>query len=252
MANRGTPLPAKIKNDAIVEALLDIRFEAPSTIPEVFYGRLIDHPHWKGLPQQRLPAYELPPQARELDPTVRYAPVLQLLGQDGPSVLRFGPAVLSYHRRAPYNSWSEFQPQLQRVIDSLFDTTENNVKATRIGLRYLNALTPAAHGINSIADLDLKLTIAEDDIKGKVNINLTDQLDACLAYTVRVSTKEFLAGIFPSDISIYVDVDVYTPDGFASSDKAQISQWVKDAHALEKREFFHLFTDSTLEQWTAR
>jgi hypothetical protein len=48
-------LPQKLKNDAIVEAIFEIRFDT-STILEVLIGRLADLVPWNGFKQQRLPA----------------------------------------------------------------------------------------------------------------------------------------------------------------------------------------------------
>jgi hypothetical protein len=39
---RGTPLPKKLKDDAIVEAVFELRFDS-STLAEVFLGRIADH-----------------------------------------------------------------------------------------------------------------------------------------------------------------------------------------------------------------
>src|SRR5208337_1279466 len=63
MVKPGTALPKKLKCDAIVEALLEWRFESKG-LWEVFLGRFADHRNWKGWAQRTLPAYSLPPQLR--------------------------------------------------------------------------------------------------------------------------------------------------------------------------------------------
>lgn len=47
-------IPVKLKNDAIVEALFEIRFSM-STIPEVFFGRMADCAFWKNFKHEPLP-----------------------------------------------------------------------------------------------------------------------------------------------------------------------------------------------------
>ena len=74
----GKPIPQKLKHDAIVEALVEIRFDA-STIPEVLLGRLADHEPWKGFDQRRLPAYEIPAPIRQADANLRYNPWFELM-----------------------------------------------------------------------------------------------------------------------------------------------------------------------------
>jgi hypothetical protein len=46
---------------------------------------------------------------------------------------------------------------------------------------------------------------------------------------------------------VYVDVDVFTAEGFKSADPTEIKQWVSDAHEVEKAEFFGLLTAKTIE-----
>lgn len=248
MVKRGTPLPEKLKNDAIVEALLEIRFESKA-IPEVFLGRVVDNPHWQGFQQHQLPAYQIPANFRNINPDVRYAPIIELIGAEGKTALRFGPSVLSYHRLAPYDRWATFNPELERVVATLFDTTQKEgVTVKRLGLRYLNALTSKLHQITSIKDLDLKLTVAADEVVDNVNINFTNRLANDSWCTVRIATKDFIQGVAP-DTNIFVDVDVYTTDDFSSSDKAQVNKWIVDAHTIEKTEFFRLFTQPTIDAW---
>ena len=66
-------IPRKLKHDAIIEALLEIRFDMAATIPEVFFGRLVDHVSWKGFEQRRLPAYQVPAALRQADANWRYS-----------------------------------------------------------------------------------------------------------------------------------------------------------------------------------
>lgn len=50
MAERGRPIPTKLKHDAIVEAVVEIRFDMPAkTIPEIFFGRLAEYEPWRGI-----------------------------------------------------------------------------------------------------------------------------------------------------------------------------------------------------------
>lgn len=248
MVKRGTPLPKKLKDDAVVEALLELRFASPP-IPEVFFGRLIDHKNWKDFQQRRLPTYEIPEKIRLLDQTLRYAPIIELIAPDSKAALRVGPSVLSYHRTAPYVGWKLFEPELNRVVDSLFDTT-SDLTIERLGLRYLNALTPSRHQITSVGDLDLKLTDADGTIVSSVNINFSRILSPSSSCTVRIATKDFTQGNLPADVAVFIDVDVFTNDDYRSNDRSAVKRWITDAHDYEKHEFFHLFTQGTIDRLT--
>jgi hypothetical protein len=50
-------LPTKLKDDAILEAVLEIRFEpAPMVVPEIFLGQFVGAPAWAGFRAARLGA----------------------------------------------------------------------------------------------------------------------------------------------------------------------------------------------------
>jgi uncharacterized protein (TIGR04255 family) len=247
MVKRGTELPKKLKQDAIVEAVVEFRFES-STIPEVFLGRVIDSQRWRGWLKKQLPAYNLPPQIRRIDRNVQYAPLFQLSEPGSPAALRIGPKVLSFHQLAPYVGWMVFKPALEAVVETLFSTVDG-LQVKRIGLRYMNALRPGIHNIRSVADLDLKLVVSEDLLSEKVNLNFITKVRGDSSCIVRVSTMDFVQGPtqIPADTSVFVDVDVYTNDGFTTSDKTVVNDWVEFAHTQEKTEFFHLFTQNAID-----
>jgi len=71
-------LPAEVSPDSILEALLEIRYET-QVLPEIVYGRIVDNSNWEGFAQSTLPAYAFPAELRQIDPDLRYAPVLQLV-----------------------------------------------------------------------------------------------------------------------------------------------------------------------------
>jgi uncharacterized protein (TIGR04255 family) len=194
-----------------------------------------------------LPAYELPAQLRQIDANLRHAPIIELIGAESKAALRIGPSVISYRRTSPYVGWQKFKPELLQVVESLFATTENT-RVTRMGIRYLNSLTRDRHFIGSIADLDLRLKIAEDDITDSANINFITSPGNNSSCAVRIATKEFVQGSIPQDTSVFIDVDVFTKEGFMTSDQTAVKEWIEFAHGIEKREFFHLFTQESIDK----
>lgn len=243
MASRGKPVPKKLKNDAIVEAIFELRFDT-STIPEVLFGRLADYGPWKTLTQRRLPAYDIPSALRQVDPNLRFQAVFELSG--GQRAVRIGPQVISYHRTVPYVGWERFWPELQETITGIFQMAGGLV-IRRLGLRYLNALRPDLHGILSISDLDLEITVASERVTGNVNLNFTVDAPENTACTVRIATSEFVQGNLPPNTSVYVDVDVFTKDGFETKERKAVDNWVAAAHDKEKEQFFRLLTDRSIE-----
>ncbi|MGA2940171.1 MAG: TIGR04255 family protein [Syntrophobacteraceae bacterium] len=247
MAKRGRAIPSELKHDAIVEALLEIRFDMrKETIPEILFGRLAEHGPWKGFEQRPLPAYQVPPPLRQADPNLRFQPVFELAAPDKRRTIRIGPHVLSYHRLRPYVGWEKFKPELGEAIDGLFSTTEG-LSIRRLGFRYINALQTDVHGIRSILDLDLKLSIAEESVSSNVNINFTTDISNDTNCTVRIATSEFVQGELPPNTSVFVDVDVFTKEAFRTEDQIEVKKWVEFAHTKEKEQFFRLLTDQTID-----
>jgi uncharacterized protein (TIGR04255 family) len=244
MASRKKSIPKRLKHDAIVEAVVEIRFST-ATIPEILFGRLADYEPWQNFKQQRLPVYEVPPPWRQADPNLRFLPIFELSG-DHRSV-RIGPHVISYHRSAPYVGWEQFRSELDETIRGLFDTAKGLV-IRRLGLRYLNALNPDFHFIKSVSDLDLEIKVANESIPGNVNLNFNIDMPGDTACTVRIATKEFVQGILPLNTSVYVDVDVFTKEGFETEEQQVVRDWMTTAHESEKKQFFGLLTDRTIER----
>jgi uncharacterized protein (TIGR04255 family) len=246
MVVRGAASPKKLKNDAIIEALLELQFGVGGSLPELYYARLSELPQWKGFQQLRLPAYEIPPAMRSAEPNLRFQPVLQLAElSDSPRVIKMGPQVLSYHRSKTYCGWEKFQPELNMVIDTLFDAVPG-VVISRLGLRYMNGFNRGIHGIGSISDLDFSLRVADEVITDAVNVNYTRHIASVGTCMVRIATPDFVQGALPENTTVYIDVDVFTKGEVAITDAAAVKSWVEQAHQVEKYEFFHLLTQDSI------
>lgn len=247
MAECGRAIPRKLKHDAIVEAIVEIRFDMPTkTVPEIFFGRLAEYEPWKGFEQRPMPAAQLPTFLRQADPNLRHQPMFELAAADKHRAVRVGPQMLSYHRLSPYVGWEKFKPELDEAIDGLFSKS-GGVSVRRLGLRYINALRLDLHGIRSISDLDLKLEIAGERVAGNVNVNFTTDVTNDTDCTVRIATTEFVQGDLPPNTSVYVDVDVFTKEPFRTKDQTEVRSWVEFAHTREKEQFFRLLTNQTID-----
>lgn len=233
------PLPKKVSPDAIVEALLEVRFRT-TTLPEVVSGRLTDSPAWKGLLPQRLPAADLPEVLRRTDPNLLYQPALQMNAPDARRLVRIGPQVLSYHRLAPYVGWPQLRGELFDAVGQLFSRI-GDASVTRLGLRYINALTPA-HGISGFADLDMAVMVDNTRVTERINVNFTKVAGENVIRTVRVASPDFVQGRLPEGSAVIIDIDVFTKDGFDTAEQQAVQQWIERAHDEAKIAFFSLLT----------
>jgi uncharacterized protein (TIGR04255 family) len=245
MTTTTKPIPKKLKHDAIVEAIFEMRFDT-STIPEIIFGRLADFAAWKDFSQQRLPAYEIPAPMRQADPNLRYVPVFELKDEAGHRAVRIGAYVLSYHQLAPYTGWAAFKPELAKAIEGLFATT-NDLTIRRLGFRYLNALRGDVHGINAISDLDVTIGVASEALTESVNLNFITTLQNKGQCAVRIATVDLAQGALPPGTSVVVDVDVSTTETFRTKLETDVKSWLEFAHGQEKEQFFRLLTRASID-----
>jgi uncharacterized protein (TIGR04255 family) len=245
MVAKGTPLPRRIEPDAIVEALVELRFDVVSPLPEILFGRLAELRPWTGFVQRNLPAYQVPAAFRESDVNLRFVPIFELAGSNPSRAVRIGAHVLSYHRYPPYPGWPEFSAEFDVAIDALFDKAEGLV-VRRIGLRYINALTTAGHGIASVSDLDMSVLVSGELISGNLNLTFTRDIADRTQCRVSVATREYVQGQIPVDAALVADVDVFTTEGFGTDSKGEVKRWVGDAHMHKNQAFFGLLTPNSM------
>jgi uncharacterized protein (TIGR04255 family) len=236
-------LPRKLSPDAVVEAILEARFES-SGIPELTVGALASV--WKSYAHQRLPMANLPAPMRTGDPNLKYQPTLQLTSPDGREAVKIGENVVSLHAIGVYPGWQAFQPSLHRLIDTVLSAIAG-ARITRLGLRYVNLLTLERHGIKTIADLNVDVQIAGKMLQDPMLLTYRHREGERHHVLVKVSSPEFVHG--PTDpFSAFVDIDVATSDNddFRSVDSC--FDWIEYAHEALKEHFFALLSDETVER----
>ncbi len=244
------PIPNRLKQDALIEALLEIRFQtSPSILPEIIVGRLADCGHWRNFQQRRLPASEIPAPIRQVDESLRYTPLLELSEPERKRLVRIGDRVISCHQLVPYGGWGGFRPELFATVDALFSIAATPT-IKRLGLRYINALRPAIHHVASITDLDLTVSVAREKAPPSINLNFTTEVGEDTDCTVRIATSTFISGTLPPNTAVVIDVDVFTKETFETKSIEEVKAWVDAAHATEKEQFFRLLTRETIDALT--
>ncbi len=128
-------LPNKLKDDAIVEALFEVRFNS-NDVGEVIIGRLSDSDFLNGFTTKRLGAADIPISISESNPTLRFNPTLEARSEDERTAIRIGSHVLSYHAYDPYPGWDNFGDKLKNLTSVLFEKS-TDLKIERLGLRSL-------------------------------------------------------------------------------------------------------------------
>lgn len=234
-------LPEKITPDAILEALVEIRFHS-DVLPEQVVGTLLSAPPFKPFEKARLPQAEIPASARESDPNLRYLPFFQLQMDDG--LLRFGPNTFSFHVLAPYCGWPAFEERAACTLRNCLDALDRPV-IENVALRYINACTPQHH-IASLADINLSVKIAEHELD-QVAVNFTYRIDEVAEVITRVTSKEMVWGEIPGDASLVIDIEVRNASPERPQTLETIMDWLGRAHDIEKQQFFALIPQPILD-----
>jgi uncharacterized protein (TIGR04255 family) len=243
-------LPAKLKHDAIAEAIFEIQFES-SQMQEVALGRLADRPDWQNFENIRLPLADFPAVIRLQMPDMKFQPVMELRRRDTMRVVKIGPNVLSYHVLAPYPGWVEsLETEFSQLVDHLLIRLEG-CKVTRLGLRYINLLTESEHGISSISDLNYTFRVSKKPLDVPQMLSFERTHSDKHAAMVRIASPKFVQGPEVKPFSALVDIDVFTPVPVAMESSSEITSWLIDAHEIEKMEFFGLLTFETIDNLRA-
>jgi uncharacterized protein (TIGR04255 family) len=247
VVRKGTPLPSRIEPDAIVEALFEIRFDMVSPLLEVLLGRLTAVPHWADYKQRTLDAYNVPAGFRDSDPNFRFMPVFELASTNPARAIRFGNHVISLHEPAPYTGWDRFVAELNVMTDAIFANTGGLV-INRLGLRYINALSPNHHGIAGVPDMDIAITVSEAPLNGRLALSFFSSAFEQTDCKVAITTTEFVQGQLPPDTAVYVDVDVASSPGFTTSSPHEVRAWLEKAHGAKNDAFLDLLTRPSLDR----
>lgn len=246
-----TRIPSKLKDDSIVEAICEIRFECKE-LPEIVLGRLSDCNPWEKYNTNRLFVADIPEAIRTQEPSLRYSPAIELLHKGGHDRIRIGGNVISLHIAGKYCGWEKYKEQLDTLFTCLFEKL-SNVNISRIGFRYVNALTAARHQVKVVNDLKINITAGGNQLNGQVNLNYALEFSPNHIAMTRIATSNFVDSPLLKDASVIVDIDVFTPPGIKMTDVDEMKLWIKDAHNYEKLAFFSLFSDESLknlvEEW---
>jgi uncharacterized protein (TIGR04255 family) len=243
------PLPERIDPDAILEALVEFRFEH-SELPELVLGRLLDAQAWEGYIQTRLPTADIPQPIREMDPNLRYHPLVELRKSTGDRVAKIGGHVISYHIVGQYPGWTTFRTEIEKTLKEVIIKLKSP-QFSRIGLRYINALRPEEHHVRGLAETNIVIKVGARTLVESVNVNYNRTFSANHIVTVRVATPDLVTGNIQGVYSLLCDIDVGSKVENPIADFATVIAWLDEAHILEKTEFFAILTENVISKLTS-
>jgi uncharacterized protein (TIGR04255 family) len=172
-------------------------------------------------------------------------PTLQLQRGDDRRLVKIGPRVISYHALRPYPGWQTFEPELVECARFFFGAL-TGFTATRLGFRYINILTKD-HLIENVGGLNFNISLDGNPLECPLNLNYQRGCGDHFVAIVRVASREFVLNPAP-DLVALADVDIFTPDGFKTSECDAAQEWLGRAHELLKEEFFTLLPERIIDQ----
>jgi len=238
-------LPTRMKDDAIVEALLEVRFEH-NGLGELLVGRLANSETFAGYEAQRMPLADVPAPVRESDPNMRYTPTLQLTSGNSGEVVRLGSNVVSLHLLAPYPGWDAFQARIRALASALYSASDPIV-VQRVGLRYINGFTPK-HLIRSIWDLNFDLRVDGERPSDDIGMQYRLYPEGNVVAQVTLASPTYIQGSPAPDSVCAVDIDVYSNQPLGRLPIDALISWIEAAHTYEKTAFFSLFTSKMVHE----
>lgn len=246
--------PKRLKHDAIVDAVCEIRFDCTENreTPEVVVGMLAGATEWKGYEKKALPASQIPEQIRKIDPDLRGKPTLELIPPESTRRIRLGSHSVSTSRFHGYPGWDVMIDEVREVLSVLFNRVED-IQPFRLGLRYINVLRPKYHHIKNLHELNFKVEMSDSCFDGDINLNLRKTSGSHMS-TIRLASPGFVSNMDPVDGVGVVDIDVVSMYAESLDSVEKLLEWYEAAHTEEKRIFFGLFPDELLErlveEWT--
>lgn len=236
--------PKRLRKAPIVEALCELRFRIPeSELSELVVGKIAAWELWAGMTARSTGNMDVPEDIARQDPNLRYLPKIEFRAEA--AVGKIGGRVLSYHSLPPYPGWDNLQPRLGVAVRQLFSTFPG-ILVERVGLRYVNLFGETNHDV-SVTDLAVDVSVAGERIANRVNVNYSKSVGSC-EVTVRIATREFVQTTATTPFTTLVDLDVYTPAGFAGDSADVVLSWIEEAHELERSEFFRVLGDGLLQR----
>jgi uncharacterized protein (TIGR04255 family) len=212
----------------------------------VVIGKLVSGSDFSGYSSVRLPIADLPAAIRDADANLRFQPTLQLQRMSPGEVVKVGARVISIHNLAPYVGWGGFEVRIEAMVSAL-ERALGEIHVSRLGLRYINSLSPA-QGFRDIEDVNILLEVAGERPSKEFTTTYRSYSEQNLASQVIVASPSFVAGTPPAGSVAFVDVDIFSRTSPGKMTGGDIQAWFNSAHDLEKNEFFKLWRPGTLAE----
>lgn len=238
------PLPIALERDLIVEAIFEIRFRSDIESPGELLPGLI-YPHLKDefRKLEKLPLASFPREVIQNDPSLSYQPTTRLVGDN--QTLLIGDQVFGLSNSRPYQGWSRFRATILKMAEILKGTGILS-SIDRYSMRYTNLIPLDGHG-DGLDAIRASVILGEWNLAHNACHIRTEITEGSFLNVIQVINKAAVARPSVENAEgLLLDIDTMRvgpfPDFWENFD-----EYIDDAHQCEKRIFFSLLTDETLQ-----
>lgn len=227
--------PKRLGKSAILEAVLEVRFrsmiEEDALLGAVRADLKADFPK-----VDRLPVADIPVAIRSSDPSFEFAPLYKL--PQSPFTLQIGPRSVSLACSKPYCGSEKFFSCFEKILD-IFATKQVFNSFERIGVRYIDFFD-----VPLFPTLQMDLRILDKSLdEGVTQLKTAIKVDENCELVINIAGGAIIPA--SSEKGSVLDIDVQRKI-MGNCEIHSIKQFLKDAHAIQKKVFFGFLTQEGL------
>lgn len=240
-------LPVKLSTDPILEAVFELRFEpARPAGADLLLGTLYASLATRFPTLTRLASAEIPQALVKLEPTLKYQPRIRLSGER--FALLVGDNSLIVAATNPYAGWQAYQAVISEILSLVKDAGVVKM-VERFSLKYVNMLK--AESVQAqFGKILFNSELGGRDLLTNFTTIKTEFIEDGFTNIVELvpqSSAEGADGKRYTGLLLNVDTISLHADDFWNSFAKQIDA----AHTVEKRIFFSILTQETIEAYGA-
>lgn len=241
-------LPLKLEKCPLVETILEIRFK--SSLPnDAVFGVIYQSLSKKfaSFIPQRQAILDLPEEARNLDPNMKYQPYYQLI-KDNLSI-GIGPRSIIFSNREPYKGWNIFLDFVLSVLELIKQSAAIS-EIERIGLRYINLIDKS---LSKTTNLSISLCGTSKDSEDVSTLRIEKNLTNRKLIIFQLNDNVLISiNNSPSRKASIIDIDAINNNSFKFEqvNTKDIAGILDDLHKIEKKHFFDLLDKDYLKSLT--
>jgi uncharacterized protein (TIGR04255 family) len=245
--NLRTKLPVRLGKEPLLEAIWQLRFQPEQqVVSEILTGAIFQGMRSDLKTTERLFfGVSLPKNLTDLQPNLLYAPSIRLNGER--FSVGIGERMVSLSAKLPYCGWAMFSEKISQLT-SILDATQVDAKLENFSMKYIDCLVePVATSLSALA---IQCAIADRGFKGEPMLIRTEFTEMAFKHVVQVvlPATVTLADLGQKRSGIVIDVESFCA---RPSEMNGLHSWISsrldELHTANKRMFFSLLTDETVE-----